>query len=160
MLSRSCPECGFDAASLRGRDVAALLPPLADRWVGVLQSADATRRPAAQVWSPAEYACHVRDVFTLFAERASSMIATDDPVFANWDQDETALEERYWEQQPAVVSGQLLAAAQTATSVFGGVPDDAWSRPGRRSNGSVFTVDTLAKYFVHDVVHHLHDVDG
>jgi len=24
----------------------------------------------------------------------------------------------------------------------------------------VFTVDALARYFVHDVVHHLHDVDG
>ena len=33
-----------------------------------------------------------------------------------------------------------------------------WDRPGRRSNGSVFTVDTLARYHLHDVEHHLHDV--
>ena len=31
-------------------------------------------------------------------------------------------------------------------------------RPGRRSNGSVFTVETLGRYFLHDVLHHLHDV--
>lgn len=160
MLARPCPECGFDAASGHGRDVASMLPGLADRWVAVLRTADATLRPAAAVWSPTEYACHVRDVFTLFAERARSMLQSDDPAFTNWDQNATALEERYWLQGPAVVSGQLVSAAAEAASVFGGVPDSAWSRPGRRSNGSVFTVDTLARYFVHDVVHHLHDVDG
>jgi len=137
-----------------------MLPGLADRFVAVLRTADATVRPAPSVWSPTEYACHVRDVFTLFTARATSMLDSDDPLFSNWDQDQTALEERYWLQDPAVVSGQLLTAAAEAASVFGGVPDAAWSRPGRRSNGSVFTVDTLARYFVHDVVHHLHDVDG
>ncbi len=33
-----------------------------------------------------------------------------------------------------------------------------WDRPGRRSNGSEFTIDTLACYHLHDVEHHLHDV--
>jgi len=43
---------------------------------------------------------------------------------------------------------------------FEAVPADAWARTGRRSNGSAFTVVTLAQYFLHDVVHHLHDVHG
>jgi hypothetical protein len=33
-------------------------------------------------------------------------------------------------------------------------------RLGRRSNGSVFTVETLGKYFLHDLEHHAHDVAG
>jgi hypothetical protein len=160
VLDSACPECGFDAAALHGRDVAPMIPGLAERFVAVLRTADATVRPAPTVWSPTEYACHVRDVFTIFAGRARSMLDSDDPLFSNWDQDETALVERYWLQDPVVVSGQLLAAADDATSVFGGVPDSAWSRRGRRSNGSVFTVDTLARYFAHDLVHHLHDIDG
>jgi hypothetical protein len=160
VLERPCPECGFDATTLHGRDVAAMLPALADRFVAVLRTADATVRPAPSVWSPTEYACHVRDVFTLFSARATSMLESDDPLFGNWDQDETALEWRYWKQDPAVVSTQLLMAAADAATVFGGVPDSAWPRPGRRGNGSVFTVDTLARYVAHDVVHHLHDVDG
>lgn len=160
MLERACPECGFDPAHLHGRDVAAMLPGLADRFVAVLRTADATVRPAPSVWSPTEYACHVRDVFTLFSARATSMLESDDPLFDNWDQDATALEWRYWEQDPAVVCTQLRTAAAEAAMVFGGLPDSAWSRPGRRSNGSVFTVDTLARYFAHDVVHHLYDVDG
>ena len=35
---------------------------------------------------------------------------------------------------------------------------DQWERTGRRSDGAVFTVDTFARYFVHDPIHHLHDV--
>jgi hypothetical protein len=38
------------------------------------------------------------------------------------------------------------------------VRPDQWDRPGRRSNGSSFTATTLGQYFLHDVVHHLHDV--
>ena len=35
---------------------------------------------------------------------------------------------------------------------------DQWQRTGRRSNGSAFTVETLGRYHLHDVVHHLWDV--
>ena len=30
--------------------------------------------------------------------------------------------------------------------------------PGHRSDGTAFTVETLAQYLVHEVEHHLHDV--
>jgi hypothetical protein len=38
------------------------------------------------------------------------------------------------------------------------VRDDQLVRTGRRSDGSVFTVTTLAVYYAHDPVHHLWDV--
>ena len=38
------------------------------------------------------------------------------------------------------------------------VPLGEEQRRGIRSNGSEFTILTLAQYFLHDVVHHLHDV--
>jgi hypothetical protein len=44
--------------------------------------------------------------------------------------------------------------------VYDSVSDDAWSRPGRRSNGTVFTVESIGRYHLHDVVHHLWDVTG
>ena len=88
------------------------------------------------------------------------MLEHDDPAFPNWDQDETALAERYWEQQPAVVSAELAAAAGAMSAAIAAVGDDQWQRPGRRSNGSRFTVETLTRYFLHDLVHHAHDVAG
>jgi hypothetical protein len=39
------------------------------------------------------------------------MLREDDPRFANWDQDETAVAERYDLQDPVEVSEQILAAA-------------------------------------------------
>jgi hypothetical protein len=33
-----------------------------------------------------------------------------------------------------------------------------WQRTGRRSDGAHFTVETFARYFIHDPVHHLYDV--
>ncbi|MFE3823457.1 hypothetical protein ACFXO8_35465, partial [Nocardia tengchongensis] len=32
-------------------------------------------------------------------------------------------------------------------------------RGGLRSNGSAFTIDSMARYFLHDLVHHVHDVE-
>jgi len=40
------------------------------------------------------------------------------------------------------------------------VAGDQWARSGRRSDGASFTVETFARYFVHDPVHHLYDVTG
>jgi hypothetical protein len=82
----------------------------------------------------------------------------DDPVFPNWDQDATAIEERYWEQDPATVASDLKDAASVNASGWASVKDEEWARPGTRSNGSKFTLDSLGRYFLHDITHHLHDV--
>jgi len=59
-----------------------------------------------------------------------------------------------------VVSVELAAAGEALAVAFDAVTDDQWARPGRRSDGVSFTVETFAKYFIHDPVHHLHDVRG
>ena len=53
---------------------------------------------------------------------------------------------------------ELAAAAAEAAAGFNAVTPAEWDRSGTRSNGSVFTVTTLGSYFLHDVMHHLHDV--
>jgi hypothetical protein len=155
VLDRPCPECGYDAASLTDEGIAPAVRDNAAAWRGV--AAD-TRRPHPQTWSPLEYACHVRDVHVLFRKRVELMLAEDDPLFANWDQDETALEQRYAERDPAQVVAELEQAADRLADAFAALDEEQWTRTGRRSNGSVFTVSTLARYYLHDVVHHRHDV--
>jgi hypothetical protein len=110
------------------------------------------------VWSPLEYACHVRDVFRIFDRRLHLMLDEEDPTFANWDQDETALAERYWAQDPAVVAAELAAAGDAVAASFAAVDGMQWQRRGRRSDGAVFTVESFGRYFVHDWVHHSWDV--
>ena len=72
----------------------------------------------------------------------------------------TAVEKDYANADPAVVSAELTAEGEQIAASFGRVPEEQWDRKGTRSNGSEFTVLTFAQYFLHDVVHHLHDVDG
>jgi len=159
VIEKPCPECGLDPAALAFDDVATLLLADVPGWRRVLAEADAARRrPQPQVWSPLEYACHVRDVCRLFRARMTLMLTQDDPLFANWDQDATAVEERYDLQEPAVVADELAEAAQAMAGTLRAVTPDQYARPGRRSNGSRFTVDTIARYFLHDVAHHSWDV--
>lgn len=160
VLDEPCEECGFNAGKFPPENVGHRLRIDVPRWQAVLAGSDAGERPNPSTWSPTEYACHVRDVFGLFTERLRLLLEDDDPQFANWDQGVTAIESDYAGQEASIVSGQLVAEGEKAAGAFDSVPADAWDRPGRRSNGSVFTAGTLAQYFLHDIVHHLHDVNG
>jgi hypothetical protein len=159
VLAERCPECGFDTSQPRRDDLAALASTVGDRWVAALAEADdLTTRPAPLVWSPLEYACHVRDVFGLASYRCGLMRDEDDPLFANWDQDTTAVEDDYASQDPAVVSTAIAANAAAFAEFLAGVPDEDWDRPGRRSDGAAFTVRSFARYLLHDPLHHLWDI--
>lgn len=158
VLQRPCPECGLDASSVAYERIPELVRSTASAWPVVLARPDVRERPDPAVWSALEYGAHVRDVHRLFTERLGLILDNDRPTFANWDQDETAIAERYHEQDPATVGAELVAAAEHAAAAFGAVEPGDRDRVGLRSNGSVFTVETLARYYVHDVVHHEYDV--
>jgi hypothetical protein len=160
VLQRACPDCGFDVATVAGPQVAARLRANAANWPAVFARTDVRVRPVPRVWSPLEYGCHVRDVCRVFESRVKLMLLEVDPSFENWDQDATAIADAYGAQDPAVVGGELLAAAESAAAAFDRVGEGDWRRTGRRSNGSVFTVESLGQYFLHDLTHHLHDVHG
>ncbi len=128
------------------------------QWPELLAHPAARQRPTPTQWSAAEYACHVRDTFTIFLRRLERMRIEDHPRFDNWDQDATALEDRYDLQDPAVVVGELLAAGTALADAFAAVPEGEWGRTGERSDGAFFTIDSFARYLLHDPVHHVHDI--
>jgi len=158
VLRERCPECGFTASDVAPHALGATLRDLVPRWISALHRVDVRERPVPTVWSPLEYGAHVRDLLSVFAERLRLVLTRDDPVFPDWDQDAAALDGGYHRLDPSVVAEQLADGAESLAGVFDGVPDDAWERPGRRSDGSPFTTRTLGQYLLHDVVHHLHDV--
>lgn len=158
VITEGCPECGFRPGP--SDEVAGWVRGVVPRWRAVLERGDVGERPSPQVWSPLEYACHVRDVCRVFGVRTHLMLSQNDPAFANWDQDATAIEERYHEQDPATVADEFTEEAHRTAELFDTVGEGDWERPGTRSNGSKFTVATLLIYFQHDLYHHLHDVRG
>ena len=153
-----CPECGYDASTIDPSDVGARLPADTAGWTAILARPDAAVRPSPTVWSPLEYACHVRDVLLVFTQRLGMMLTQVNPRFANWDQDATAVADRYWEQNPAAVAAQVDEAACTLAQLWSEVREDEWTRKGTRSDGAEFTVASLGVYLLHELRHHLADV--
>jgi hypothetical protein len=156
VITEGCPQCGFEPQ--RPEQTAERLRATIPTWRRTLASRTASERPAPTVWSPVEYGCHVRDTCRIFCKRLELMLAEDDPEFANWDQDATAVEDDYFHQDPTRVAVALAEQAEAIAAAFDAVQTEQWSRPGRRSNGSTFTVGTFAVYFLHDIEHHVHDV--
>ncbi|MDQ2813695.1 MAG: DinB family protein [Actinomycetota bacterium] len=161
VLRRPCPECGFDTQSFPREAVPGMIMANAMAWLQVLTGpGEVGTRPAPGRWSALEYGCHIRDVFRLYDERLDMMLADDDPLFPNWDQDETAVADRYAEQHPTKVAAELDESAQLIANRFQGMTGDQWQRTGNRGDGARFTVETFARYFMHDLVHHFYDVTG
>ena len=159
MLEKPCAECGFDVRTFPRDLIGSMIRDNARRWQSVLAHPDVARRPSDDRWSALEYACHVRDVFRLYDERLRMMLEHDDPEYPNWDQDATAVEQRYLEQDPRRVARELLEAADGLAERFEDVEGTQWRRTGTRSDGARFTIESFARYLIHDPIHHLHDVE-
>jgi hypothetical protein len=54
---------------------------------------------------------------------------------------------------------QLQEAAERLADRFDRVEGEQWDRTGVRSDGAYFTVESFARYLMHDPIHHLHDTE-
>lgn len=158
VLERPCPDCAYDSQAVVPRNIGAQLRDIATQWEVILLHPDVRQRPLPTVWSPLEYACHVRDVFKIFDTRLERMLTENVPTFANWDQDATAIADQYDIQDPLVVRRQLTVAANQLAERFDSVSGAQWSRIGLRSDGAIFTVESFGRYLLHDPIHHLWDI--
>ncbi len=160
VLERECPDCGFDASACDATGVSRLIRENAQVWKAMFSNGSIhAGRPDDSTWSVLEYACHVRDVYRRYYGRIVMMLTEDDPLYPNWDQDASAVEDSYETQDPETVVDELVVASEILATKLDGVTVEEWSRSGRRSDGAVFTVDTIVRYMIHDPIHHVWDVD-
>jgi hypothetical protein len=159
VIQRPCPECGFDATRFPKAEVSDMIRSNAARWPELLQHPKVAERPSDDRWSALEYACHVRDVFRLYDRRLEMMQEQDGPAYPNWDQDEAAVEEDYAGQDPKRVADEIAEAGEALAARFETVAGGDWERTGTRSDGAEFTIETFARYFIHDPIHHVRDVE-
>ena len=68
-------------------------------------------------------------MFRLYEYRLGLMLTEDDPLYPNWDQDETAVADNYASQDPAVVADELVVAADSLADRFAAVSGDEWPAP-------------------------------
>jgi hypothetical protein len=157
-ILEACTDCGYDGPSADVAKTGNSIRALIDPFVAVLAKPNVAVRPNPDTWSPLEYACHVRDVFRLYEYRLGLMLAQDNPTYPNWDQDASAVEDRYDLQDPANVADELATAGHSLANAFDQVAGSQWERTGIRSDNKKFTVATFATYLVHDPYHHLWDI--
>lgn len=160
VLERPCQACGFDTTMVDRDHLADRISATSREWAAILAGEAVDQRPDDATWSPLEYACHVRDVHRVYLGRVRRMLDEDDPFYDNWDQDVTAVEEQYNQQDPATVAVELSTAGDELGAAFSSVADERWGRRGRRSDGAAFTIDSIGRYYLHDIEHHLWDVTG
>ena len=152
-----CSECGYLPHS--GPETGSRLRHTATAWKELLSHPQASRRPVPQVWSPLEYAAHVRDMCRLASERVELMLTESVPTFSNWDQDEQAEINDYLNSDRLSLSADLGRQLELAARTFDGVPASAWERTGLRGDGKVFTVHSFSCFVLHEVEHHLQDAE-
>jgi hypothetical protein len=163
--SERCPECAFDPTGVGAADLPAAVAGLGRRYQAPLtrflageDESILVARPLPGQWSALAYACHVRDVLTVFEGRILRMLDEDDPVFAVWDQDAAVEADGYEKQAAAEVAAALAANAARLSATLSAVPDAGWDRRGSRRDGAVFTVLGAGRYALHEGTHHLLDI--
>jgi S-DNA-T family DNA segregation ATPase FtsK/SpoIIIE len=119
------------------------------------------RRPAPDVWSPLEYSCHVRDVLEVQRARIAQTLTESVPVYEPMGRDERVVRDRYNDQDPAVVASELEQAASAFASAVTGLSIEEAARTGIYNHPAPAERDLgwLAAHTVHEVRHHLADVD-
>ncbi|MEV5839113.1 DinB family protein [Nocardia sp. NPDC052112] len=157
-----CAECGFDYDPELVPEVSALTRVHAAEYAALLDGDIRVlrQRRAPEVWSPLEYACHVRDVLLAQRERVLLARRVDRPEPEPMGRDERVEHDGYADQQPSDVARQLEDAAMLFANVLDRLTPSAWDReliftyPQRQER----TLRWLALHTLHELRHHLVDI--
>ncbi|HTL83585.1 MAG TPA: DinB family protein [Acidimicrobiia bacterium] len=157
-----CQQCGF----YYGMTHAEILPWMrsdTDAFLAALAEYDDStvrHRPAPDVWSPLEYACHVRDVLRVQRERVLQAQREDEPTFTPMRRDERVVEERYNEQDPKVVAVEIAEASAALIATLESLDDAGWVRTGiyNYPQPQPRTVEWIAVHTLHELLHHRTDI--
>lgn len=156
-------KCGFYYGLTNGEDFARLAAPFVDCCVELLRSTNFARlrlRPSPQVWSPLEYACHVRDLLLVRREQVLAARRQDRPVAEPMGRDERVEHDGYNSLRPDDVARQLTDAALLLSNALARLSPADWERtviytyPQRAERSLCW----IAAHTLHELRHHLVDI--
>jgi DinB superfamily len=158
-----CPGCGYSYEALARREISPGLRSAAAAYGAILEiDVDRLREHRqSDIWSPLEYACHVRDVHRIQEGRVVQACTEDEPAFASMLREERVLEMSYNTQEPEVVAAEIVAAAESLALMLESLDAAAWERTGVYNwpVTMVRTVDWIGRHTVHESLHHFQDMD-
>jgi hypothetical protein len=157
-----CPQCGHDPARIPVGELGAAGVAEALAWRQYLSEVAPARlrdQPAPGVWSPMQYAAHVRDMFRVFGERIVLAVDDDNPSVPSFVP--TGAEfDTFNDLEPATVAAEIQAQAGRLAAILAGCRAGDWDRTVMRDGVDRFTVGGLGRFAVHEAHHHLLDVNG
>jgi hypothetical protein len=159
-----CDECGFDYDSLATGEIGSTIRSAAEQVAAEILRPIASpiirTRPAPEVWSALEYACHVRDVLLVQRERVLLALVEDRPSFARMYRDERVILAGYADERPADVADHLAMAAALLGGAFDGLTAQQLARPCIYNYPAATerNVAWLGRHSAHEATHHLGDV--
>ena len=164
MEREACDGCGFIWDEPTSEEILDRLGRAADGHLAVLTATgpDLGARPAPEVWSPLEYAGHVRDVLLNLRDRIIVGLAEDDPRPKSMYGTLRIERGMYRHDTPAQLALELSAATRLLVATVSVLTTDElerpvfypWPRPATR------TLHWVAAQALHESEHHLADIEA
>jgi hypothetical protein len=155
--------CGFVWDDVPDGDVAPRVRAATEMLARLLRNTPdvATRRPTAGRWSMLEYGAHVRDVLLVLRDRFVVGVVVDDPGFTPMYRDERVDLGMYGHDDPVAVAAELEVAATLLTRLLATLSPEHLDRTCQYGypGPSTRTLRWMAAQAVHEVEHHLADVE-
>jgi uncharacterized damage-inducible protein DinB len=117
-------------------------------------------RPGRQVWSVAEYLCHLRDVYVTYTVRLHRTCTEDRPALEPMFNDLRARRFRYNDCDLKATVDELSAAVMGFCEQVARTKERDWNRVATRLPGEDRTARWLVRQAMHEGVHHLGDIRG
>ncbi|MCB0977374.1 MAG: VOC family protein [Acidimicrobiales bacterium] len=154
--SATCAGCGLTPADGPTGTVGGRILDEAQRWASLLDADDTAvrTRPNPSTWSALEYAAHVRDALGIFDERVARMLVEFEPELGWWDHEAAIEEGNVNDLDAESVVADLVRNAMELRTTLQRVTGTAWYRQGMRRRREKFTIETMARFALHEVVHH------
>jgi uncharacterized damage-inducible protein DinB len=115
-------------------------------------------RPRRQVWSVAEYLCHLRDVYVTYTIRLHRTCTEARPALEPMFNELRALRFRYKDCDLNATLDELASAAAGFCEQVARTKEQNWNRIATRLPGEDRTARWLVRQAMHEGVHHLGDI--
>jgi hypothetical protein len=162
----ACPQCGDNPAALPASSLGPVAVERAGQWRAFLQQAeDAYLRhiPEPGVFSPLQYAAHVRDILRVYTDRIVLGLEQDAPTVPIFQPPQEVWEE-YNRSDVHELASDIEAQAGRLEATGESMDPSDWSRIVVNDRGVYgvysFTLAGLACNAVHEAHHHLLDAQG
>ena len=161
----TCAECMFDW-DLSAEDATVVIGGFGEayrarlaRFTNAPNSALVRARPSPEVWSALEYAAHVRDVITFYAERIGRVLNEERPHMTAVDFSSMPDRRGYLDDDPSDVLDAISNSSTSVEQELRGLTPEQWTRIGIGTEGDERTTLVLARRLAHDGQHHILDLD-